>query len=241
MDIRASSLLRHLAFVILASSRLTSPLRGYFLDGLLATALIFVLMAIVVVAFRVVVRRPVGVSLDDPPGVRTVAVFDGDDPEFFQDDRPDGPLVGKRLFDALCRGLSAGRIGVEHRGRLQNAQQAECAVGPERFALVLEWVEGRWVVSVEWVPRSGAERRHLAWTHQVFAPRDSPCLRRLLATLDAWLKNHPKLSGLQWHRKEQWFAGDRGSAASTPFLAESTGATPATGAGPGSSGRLDEQ
>lgn len=187
------------------------------MESLLASGLIVGLMAIVVLAFRMVVRSPAGVSPEDPPGVRTIVVFSGNAPEFFQDDRPDEPLVGNRLFEVLCQGLAAAKIAVENRGRLQNAQRAECVIDSERFALVLEWLEDRWAASVEWCPSAKAEQRHLAWTHQVFAPPDSSRLRHLLATLDAWLKNHPGLFQVQWHRKEKWFAEDYSGAASMPF------------------------
>ena len=62
----------------------------------------------VVLGFRMLLRRPRGVSGDDPPGVRTVAIFAGDAPEFFRDDRPEKLLVGVRLFEMLCDGLARG-------------------------------------------------------------------------------------------------------------------------------------
>jgi len=189
------------------------------LDGFWATGAIFALMAAVILAFRIFFRRPRGVAPEDPPGVRTVAVFRGDDEEFFRDDRPEAMLVGNRLFDALLEGLAARQVGVENRGRLQNAQRAECVVAGERFALVLERVEDRWAASVEWVPQTRAEARHLAWTHQVFAPPDSPALRRLLSGLDDWLKSHARIFKVEWHRKEKWFADDATSAAAEPLAA----------------------
>jgi hypothetical protein len=54
------------------------------------------------------------------------------------------------------------------------------------------------------VPRTKAEIRHVLLTQHFYAPPDSRALRRLLATLDAWLKSHSKLSQIGWHRKEQW-------------------------------------
>lgn len=190
---------------------------------LAATGILLAAMAGIVLAFRLMVRRPVGVAPEDPPGVRTVAVFAGDDAEFFADDRPDELRVGNRLFEALCQGLAAGGIGIENRGTLDNAQRVECVVESERFVLVLEWFGQRWAASVEWSPTSSAEKRHLAWTHQVFAPPDSSRLRRLLVALDGWLKSQPKLSEVAWHRKEQWFADDSSSAASTPLAGEPEG------------------
>jgi hypothetical protein len=187
------------------------------MDALLSTLLILGLMALVVLVFRRVVRPPAKVSQEDPPGVRTVAIFCGRDPEFFSEDREDRPLVGVRLFQTLCDGLAERGVAVAGRGAVENAQGAECTVDAQRFGLVLEWVDGRWVASVEWVPETRAEKRHLALTHQVFAPRDSDSLRRLLAALDGWLKSHPKLSGVAWYRKEQWLREDFSDAAQGPL------------------------
>jgi hypothetical protein len=69
------------------------------------------------------------------------------------------------------------------------------------------------VASVEFSPRSAAEARHLRLSHRAYAPGDSPALRRFLAALDAWLKSHPGLSGIGWHRKQEWL-GSRFSDAS---------------------------
>ncbi len=182
-----------------------------------------VMMALVVLGFRLFIRRPRGVTHEDPPGVRTVVVFSGDDPEFFREDEEDGPLVGIRLFTALLEGLAAGGIDIAKRRPVDCAQGAECVVDGERFALVLEWLNPRWVASVEWVPTSAAERRHLAWTHQVFAPRDSRALRRLLAKLDSWLQQHPKLSHVRWYRKERWFQEDASDPADGPLSAAKPG------------------
>jgi len=187
------------------------------MDGVISTLLILGSMAAVVLLFRAAVRRPAHVSERDPPGVRTIVVFTGNDAEWFQDDKPDEPLVGIRLFRTLCDGLAADRVGVDSRGTIQNAQRAECVVGTERFALVLEWIDDLWVASVEWVPTAPAERRHLALTQQVFAPPDSPSLRRLLSALDRRLKAHPKLTGVRWHRKEKWIAEDTSDPSETPF------------------------
>jgi hypothetical protein len=186
------------------------------MDPLLSTFLTLLLMAAVVLGFRFFIRRPRGLSCEDPPGVRTVVTFWGLDPELFCDDREDRPLVGVRLFQVLCDALAARQIGIENRGTIQNAQRAECVVERERFALVLEWIHERWVVGVEWVPRTRAEKRHLALTHQVFAPADSAALRRLLTTLDAWLQSHPKLSHVRWHRKEDWLIENTSAAAEGP-------------------------
>ena len=187
------------------------------MDALISTLIILGLMGGIVLLFRSVIRRPANVSPEDPPGVRTMVVFSGNDPEFFEDDQEDQPLVGIRLFHMLCDGLAAGRIGIENRGTLQNAQAARCVVEGERFALVLERIDDRWVASVEWVAETPAEKRHLALTHQVFAPRDSDALRRLLAALDDWLKTHPKLTHVRWHRKEKWAADDLSDPSDTPI------------------------
>ncbi len=82
---------------------------------------------------------------------------------------------------------------------------------------MLEWVDGMWAASVEWAPRSPAERRHVALTQQVFAPSDSAALRRLLSALDRWLKSQPKLTEIKWHRKEKWIAEDTSDPSDEPF------------------------
>jgi hypothetical protein len=187
------------------------------MDALIDTLLIVGLMAAVVLIFRMMVRRPAGASQEDPPGVRTMVVFSGNDPEFFRDDRDDQPFVGIRLFQRLCDGLVAAHLRVEDRGTIQNAQRAECVVEDERFALVLEWIENQWVVSVEWVPLSRAEKRHLALTQQVFAPADGPALRRVLTALDNWLHREPKISRIAWHRKEKWIAEDTSDPSDRPI------------------------
>ena len=79
-------------------------------------------MGAVVLGFRMLLRRPRGVSSEDPPGVRTVAIFTGNDPEFFRDDRPDRPYVGIRLFEMLCEGLAALGFRIERRRNVQNAK-----------------------------------------------------------------------------------------------------------------------
>jgi hypothetical protein len=183
---------------------------------LLWTLLTLALMAAVVIFFRSLVRRPRGMSDVDPVGVRTVAAFQGDAPEFFAQDH-DGPLVGIQLFHALCDGLARAGVEIAQRGTIQNAERALCVVGGERFALVLEWVEGLWVAGVDWVPASRAEIRHVALTHEVFAPPDSLALRSLLTTLDGWLKSQPLLSNVRWHRKEKWIAEDLSDAAGQPL------------------------
>jgi len=187
------------------------------LQALLSTGLILGLMAAVVVLFRTLIRRPMGVTHFDPPGLRTVVAFSGNDPEFFADDLPSQPFVGVRLFQTLCDGLAKRQIGVENRGTIQYAQRAECVLGQRRFALVLEWTEEFWLLSVEWTPRTRAERRHLTLTHQVFAPPDSPELRQLLSTLDQWLKSHPAFSDLRWYRKEDWLSEDTSDPSPVPI------------------------
>jgi len=177
-------------------------------NGLLTTIAILAAMGAIVVLFRLMVRPPRNLSCVDPPGLRTVAVFSGDGPELFADDKEDEPFVGVRFFADLCGGLAAGGIEIARRGHLQYAQQAICVAGQERFSLVLERVEERWVASVEWVPETAAQRRHVSLTHEVFAPPDSPGLRRLLAALDARLRAHPGLGPVRWHRKERWLAED---------------------------------
>jgi hypothetical protein len=188
------------------------------MEAAASTLLIVGLMALVVLVFRSYLRRPSHVSQEDPPGVRTLATFSGDAPELFADDPQGGPLVGVRLFRRLCDGLASDGVKIEARGTIQNAQRAVCMVGVERFALVLEWFDGLWVASVEWVAQSAAEKRHLALTQQVFAPPDSPELRRLLAALDRWLKGQPDLRDVQWHRREKWMAEDTSDPSDAPFV-----------------------
>ncbi len=178
------------------------------MDAAITTLAVLGLMGAVVLLFRAYVRRPARMSQDDPPGVRTLVTFSGTDPELFEDDKEDGPLVGVRLFRMLCDGLTGGRIAVESQGTIQNAQRAECVAGGERLALVLEWVDRTWVASVEWVPETAAEKRHIALTQQVFAPPDGPGLRQLLSALDGWLKAQPQLTDVRWFRKEKWIAED---------------------------------
>lgn len=186
------------------------------MENLAPTLIGLGLMAGVVLLFRTMVRPPRGLSCEDPPGIRSVAVFCGSDPELFRDDRDEEPLVGIRLFQQLCDGLAAAGIGIEQRGPVQNAQGARCLVEGEPLGVVLEWLDDRWAVSVEWVPRSRAEVRHLLLTHHAYAPRDTHALRRLLATLDRWLKSHPAVSDLAWHRKERWMEGDVSDSATSP-------------------------
>jgi hypothetical protein len=188
----------------------------------LLTLLILGLMAAMVIFFRSLVRRPRGISDVDPAGVRTVAAFGGDSPELFAQDH-DGPLVGIQLFHALCDGLARAGIEVARRGTIQNAQRAESVVGRERFAIVLEWVEGLWVAGVEWVPATRAEIRHVALTQEVFAPRDSLALRSLLTALDDWLKSQPTLSNVRWYRKENWIAEDLSDPAGQPLAPSPSG------------------
>lgn len=187
------------------------------MDPLLSTILLLGLMGAVVFGFRRFIRAPRGLSERDAPALRTVAVFFGDDPEFLADDRPDEPFMGARLFRALCDGLASRGVEIENPGTVPNAHCAECVLGAERFALVFERHEPRWVAGIEWVPDSAAARRHMALTHRVYAPPDSPGLRQLLRSLDEWLKSHPKLSGVQWHRKEKWLFEDASDPADSPI------------------------
>lgn len=182
------------------------------------------LMGAVALGFRLLLRRPRGVSSDDPPGVRTVAIFAGSDPEFFRDDPPDKPYVGIRLFEMLCSGLAACGFRIQRRRHVQNAQGADCVVGGRPFTLVLEWVEeelaNRWVLGVDWCPQNGAERRHIAVTRQVFSPPDSPELRQLLAAIDRWLKQQRTLSHLGWYRKQDWLVERTTDPTPGPIAAE---------------------
>ena len=186
------------------------------MNPVLTTFLIFAFMTAVVVAFRLLVRRPKLAGTTDPAGVRTVALFAGDDEELFTLDEPGGQLVGVCLFNSLCDSLATTGVNVEHRGRTQNALSAQCRVADERFALVLEWLQPGWVLGVDLVPDSAAERRHVKLTAGVYAPPDSNELRLLLSALDTNLKSHPSLTAVTWHRKERWIAEDTTKPAKTP-------------------------
>lgn len=177
-------------------------------DPAVSTLVLLLLMAAVVAAFRLAIRAPRGRSHHDPAGVRTVVVFHGNAPHFFNDDPPEGLLVGVRLFEELCEGLRRQGVAIENRQPIENAQGAQCVLGDERFRLVLEWVEERWTASVEWLPQSTAERRHVALTRRVYSPTDSPELRRLLSAMHAWLTSHPDIAEVVWHRKQDWLAED---------------------------------
>jgi hypothetical protein len=187
------------------------------METLVPTLIAIGLMACVVLAFRLMVRRPRGLSHQDPPGIRSVAVFRGSDPGLFREDRDEEPLVGVHLFRQLCDALAVPGIAIEQTGPVQNAQGARCLVDGEPFGLVLEWFDDCWALSVEWVPQSRAEIRHMLLTHHIYAPRDSRALRRLLDILDRWLKSHPKLSEIGWHRKERWLEGDALEASPGPI------------------------
>jgi hypothetical protein len=184
-------------------------------------------MAAFVLLFRLFIRRPAAAALKDPPGARSVVVFSGNDPELFEADRSDELYVGVRLLDMLTAGLAGGCVSIDNRDTLQNAQRATCTLGAERFALVLEWIRRRWVLSVEWVPDSAAERRHLELTHEAFSPADSAELHRLLSLLNDWLHAHPKLSDIRWYRKEEWLAEDTSDPGDGPLETGAT-ASPAT-------------
>ncbi len=193
-------------------------MNGGVLDALLSTGLILGIMAAVVFVFRFLIRRPAGVTGQDPPGLRTIVTFSGRDPAFLAEDREDEPYIGLRLFRMLCDGLAARRIGVANRGTVQYAQCAECVVGIQRYALVLEWFDGVWLASIEWLPASQAERRHMALTHQVFSPPDSRELRQVLSALDDWLKSEPGVADVRWFRRERWRVEDTSDPSSVPIV-----------------------
>lgn len=186
------------------------------LHPLVTTLLILAAMGAVIAGFRLYIRRPAGVTHEDAPGVRSVAVFSGDASEFFEDDVPDEPYVGRRLLVLLCDALSTAGIQIENRGTIHYAQRVECVVGDDRFALVLERAEREWIAGIEWVPTTAAERRHLALTAQVFSPPDSPGFRRLLLALDRCLQNDSRLSSIRWYRREDWLAEDTSRPAQSP-------------------------
>ncbi len=188
------------------------------MEELLTTGAILAVMAALVLLFRLYVRRPRGVSTTDPPGVRTVVEFAGDDPALYRDDRPEEPYVGVALLAGLCEDLAARGVRTVARGPLQFAQHAICQTADCRLCLVLERLEDRWVLSVEWVPEAGAERRHVALTHEVFAPKDTPGLRSLLRALHESLGADRRLRAIRWHRKERWMAEDTSDPAARPLV-----------------------
>lgn len=187
------------------------------MESFLPTLIGLLLMAAVVFVFRLWVRPPRDLSEEDRPGVRSVAVFRGDDPELFRDDREEEPFVGVRLFRQLSEAIAAAGIVIEQSGPVQSAQGMRCLVDGEPLGVVLEWLDDRWAMSVEWVPRTKAEIRHALLSQRFYAPRDGRALRRLLTMLDGWLRSHPKLSGIGWHRKEKWLQDDVSDPAPRPI------------------------
>jgi len=187
------------------------------LDPTTATVLILGVMGAVIVGFRLFIRRPKGLGGEDPAGLRTVVLFRGNDASLFADDEPEGTLVGVRLFAELCDGLGTAGLSLENRGTVQHAQRVECVAGHERFALVLERTKRLWVLGIEWAPVAAAERRHVALTHQVFSPPDSPELRQVLMAIDRWLKSRPELTDLAWHHKEAWIDEQTNDPADSPI------------------------
>jgi hypothetical protein len=186
------------------------------MNALVTISLALAAMAVVVIGFRLWVRPPRGRSEWDPPQVRTVVVFSGDDPRFFSDDRPGGMFVGRYLFKMLCGGLAERGVQIENIGTIPYAHRAECVLEGERFALVFERHELRWVAGVEWVPESAAVRRHMALTHRIYSPPDTRALRHLLSALAEWLHSQPTLTEIQWHRKERWLLEDVSDPDDTP-------------------------
>lgn len=187
------------------------------MSAVVNTLLIFLFMGTVVLLRLYFIRRPAMQSWTDPPGLRTMAVFAGHDPEFFRLDNEDEAYVGTRLFELLCNGLVDARLRVVERGTLQNAHRAYVEVDSARFALVLEHRDKRWVASVEFAPTSPAEQRHIELSQRVYAPPDSPQLRRLLRALDSWLQSHEKLSQVAWHKKQRWVDDDKSDPAAGPI------------------------
>ncbi len=187
------------------------------MNAILSTLLIFVFMGTVVLLRWYFLRRPAMECWTDPPGLRTMAVFSGDDPEFFRLDNQDEAYVGTRLFQLLCNGLVDARLRVVEQGKLQNAHRAYVEVDSTRFALVLEHRDKRWVASVELAPSSRAEQRHIELSQRVYAPPDSPELRRLLTALDSWRQSQEKLSQVGWHKKQRWVDDDKSDPAAGPI------------------------
>ena len=172
-------------------------------------------MAAVVIMFGSVIRRP-GMSDVDPVGVRTVATFRGDSPEFFAQDH-DGPLVGIQL-SALCDGLARK----EHRDRAAG-HAPETPSGPSA------WSGGSECAGAGVGPRALGGRRGLG-AHDpgrnpppgadpggVISPRDSLAARPVdrpgrLAQVSPRL-----LVSSRWYRKEELDRRDLSDAGGGPL------------------------
>lgn len=163
-----------------------------------------VFVAAVVILTRCWVRRPTGVSVRDANGIRSTFLFDGDSPEFFEQDDPQSIFVGLALFTSLCDQLESTGYIVSDRGPMDAAQSGVCrnSDGVAIARIVLEWYEPRWVVSFDYYPTCAAHRRHIRYTHDVYAVPDTPEFRNLLKKFDRILQNDPRIQNVERQRKD---------------------------------------
>jgi len=162
-------------------------------------------------------RSPQDAREEDPPGVRSIVTFHGDDPSLTAVDDPEDLLVGVHLFDSIRDSLIARGITFERRDRLQCAERLTALVDDERFALVLEHIDPDWALSIEWAPADDRERRYQEREFAVFAPNDGVALRRLLAEVDQTVREHPLLSEVVWHKRHDWADGEWEDGDARPF------------------------
>jgi hypothetical protein len=170
-------------------------------------------------------RTPLDAREEDPPGVRSIVTFHGDDPSLTADDDPEDLLVGICLFDSIRDALNEFGVTFERRDRLQCAERLTAVVDDERFALVLEHVDPEWALSVEWAPSDDRERRYQEREYAVFAPNDGPALRSLLSDLDQAVQAHPLLSEVVWHRRQDWADGEWENGDDVPYDEDEATAT----------------
>ncbi len=177
-------------------------------------------VVICVICFRLWIRKPSGVSLQDAEALRTLVLFEGDTPDLFAKDEPDGMFVGIALFDSICEALSGSHDWtIVERGTVDGALRA--VIGDTHSQpvaqIVLERYVPHWVLNVDYAPRRAAHRRHLQLTHDIYAPRDTPEVRRLLSWLHSYLRSDSRLSGTRWFKKEAWLLGHYNAAHATPW------------------------
>ncbi|MDD3468430.1 MAG: hypothetical protein PHE53_00450 [Thermoguttaceae bacterium] len=175
---------------------------------------------ICVVCFRLWIRKPRGVSIQDPEALRTLVIFEGDTPDLFAKDEPDGMFIGIALFDSICDTLgSTHDWKVLERGTIDGALRAIVGnMDSQPVAqVVLERYTPHWVLNVDYAPRRAAHRRHLELTHDVYAPRDTPEVRALLLALHHYLQSDSRLSGARWFKKEAWLLGHYNATYATPW------------------------
>lgn len=162
-------------------------------------------------------RSPGDTRENDPPGVRSIVAFHGDDPSLFTDDEPEELLAGVRLFDVIRDALESEGATIEARDRLQCAERLVLLLDEDRFAIVLEHIDPDWVLSVEWAPSNDRERQYQEREFAVFAPKDGPPLRRLLTAVDQVIREHPLLSEVLWLPRQDWVESEWENGKELPF------------------------